>query len=57
MVRNAECMVRNADFMVCITLFTPRNHGFTLRILVFTPRNTAENNQCIILPVDGYMMH
>lgn len=50
MVRNAECMVRNADFMVCITLFTPR-------ILGFTPRNTAENNQCIILPVDGYMMH
>lgn len=50
MVRNAECMVRNDVFMVCITLFTPR-------ILVFTPRNTAENNQCIILPMDGYMMH
>lgn len=50
MVRNAECMVRNAVFMACITLFTPR-------ILGFTPRNTAENNLCIILPVDGYMMH
>lgn len=50
MVRNAECMVRNSVFMVCITLFTPR-------ILGVTPRNTAENNQCIILPVDGYMMH
>lgn len=43
-------MVRNSVFMACITLFTPRNLGFT-------PRNTAENNQCIILPVDGYMMH
>lgn len=32
--------------MVCITFITPRNHGFT-------PRNTAENNQCIILHVDG----
>lgn len=50
MVRNGECMARNAVFMACITLFTPR-------ILGFTPRNTAENNQCIILPVDGYMMH
>ena len=50
MVRNAECMVRNSVFMVCITLFTPR-------ILGFTHRNTAESNQCIILPVDGYMMH
>lgn len=50
MVRNAECMVRNAAFMVCITFITPRNHSFT-------PRNTAENNQCIILHVDGYMMH
>ena len=50
MVRNAECMVRNAVFMVCITFITPRNHDFT-------PRNTAENNQCIILHVDGYMMH
>lgn len=50
MVRNAEFIVRNSVFMVCITLFTPRNHGFT-------PRNTTENNQCIILPVDGYMMH
>ena len=50
MVRNAECMVRNAVFMVCITFITPR-------ILGFTPRNTAEKNQCIILPVDGYMMH
>ena len=50
MVRNAECMVQNAVFMVCITLFTPR-------ILGFTPRNTAENNQCIILPMNGYMMH
>lgn len=50
MMRNAELMVRNAVFMVCITLFTPR-------ILVFTPRNRAGNNQCIILPVDGYMMH
>lgn len=36
--------------MVCITFITPR-------ILGFTPRNTAENNQCIILSVDGYMMH
>lgn len=43
-------MARNGVFMVCITFITPRNHGFT-------PRNTAENNQCIILPVDGYMMH
>ena len=43
-------MVRNAVFMVSITLITPRNLGFT-------PRNTAENNQCIILHVDGYMMH
>lgn len=50
MVRNAECMVRNAVFMVCITYITPR-------ILGFTPRNMAENNQCIILPIDGYMMH
>lgn len=50
MVRNAECMVRNAVFMVCITFITPR-------ILGFTPRNTAENNQCIILRMDGYMMH
>lgn len=50
MVRNTECMVRNAVFMVCITLFMPRIFGFT-------PRNTAENNQCIILPMDGYMMH
>lgn len=50
MVRNAEFMVRNDVFTVCNTLFTPR-------ILGFTPRNTAENNQCIILPVDGYMMH
>lgn len=50
MVGNTECMVRNDVFMVCITLFTPR-------ILGFTPRNMAENNQCIILPVDGYMMH
>lgn len=50
MVQNAECMVRNTVFMVCITFITPRNHGFT-------PCNTAENNQCIILPVDGYMMH
>ena len=50
MVRNAEFIVRNSVFMVCITLFTPR-------ILGFTPRNTAENNQCIILHVDGYMMH
>lgn len=50
MVRNAECMVRNAVFMVCITFITPR-------ILGFTPRNTVENNQCIILSVDGYMMH
>ena len=50
MVRNAECMVRNSVFMACITYITPRNHGFT-------PRNTAENNQCIILHVDGYMMH
>lgn len=50
MVRNAEFIVRNSVFMVCITLFTPR-------ILGFTPRNTAENNQCIILLVDGYMMH
>ena len=50
MVRNAECMVRNAVFMVYITFITPRIHGFT-------PRNSAENNQCIILPVDGYMMH
>lgn len=50
MVRNAECMVRNTVFMVCITFITPR-------ILGFRPRNSAENNQCIILPVDGYMMH
>lgn len=50
MVRNAECMVRNGVIMACITLFTPR-------ILGFTPRNMAENNQCIILLVDGYMMH
>lgn len=50
MVRNAECMVRNSFFMACITFITPR-------ILGFTPRNMAENNQCIILPVDGYMMH
>ena len=50
MVRNAECMVRNGVFMASITYITPRNHGFT-------PRNTAENNQCIILHVDGYMMH
>lgn len=50
MVRNAECMVQNAVFMVCITFITPR-------ILGFAPRNSAENNQCIILPVDGYMMH
>lgn len=50
MVRNAECMVRNAVFMVRITYITPR-------ILGFTPRNTAGNNQCIILPMDGYMMH
>lgn len=50
MMRNAECMVRNAVFMVCITLFMPRIFGFT-------PRNTAGNNQCIILPMDGYMMH
>ena len=57
MVRNAECMARNGVFMVCITLITPRNLGFTPRIHGFTPRNTAENNQCIILHVDGYMMH
>lgn len=50
MVRNTEYMVRNGVFMVCNTLFTTR-------ILGFTPRNTAENNQCIILPMDGYMMH
>ena len=50
MVRNAEFMVRNSVFMACNTLFTTRIHGFT-------PRNMAENNQCIILPVDGYMMH
>ena len=50
MVRNAECMARNAVFMACITFITPRNHGFT-------PRNSAENYQCIILHVDGYMMH
>lgn len=50
MVRNTECMVRNAVFMVCITYITPR-------ILGFTPRNMAENKQCIILPMDGYMMH
>lgn len=50
MVRNTECMVRNAVFMACITYITPR-------ILGFTPRNMAENNQCIILPMDGYMMH
>lgn len=50
MVRNDEFMVRNGDFMVCITYITPR-------ILGFTPLNTAENNQCIILPMDGYMMH
>lgn len=50
MVRNAECMVRNSVFMACITFITLRGHGFT-------PRNTAENNQCIILPMDGYMMH
>lgn len=50
MVRNDEFMVRNGDFMVCITLFTPRIFGFT-------PHNMAENNQCIILPMDGYMMH
>mgnify|MGYP004527694681 CR=1 FL=1 len=43
-------MVRNAVFMVCITFVTPRILGFTLR-------NMAENNQCIILPMDGYMMH
>ena len=43
-------MVRNSVFMVCITFITPH-------ILGFTPRNTAENYQCIILPVDGYMMH
>lgn len=43
-------MVRNSVLMVCITFITTRIHGFT-------PRNTAENNQCIILPVDGYMMH
>ena len=57
-------MVRNAVFIACITFITPRILGFTPRILGFTPRihgftprNTAENNQCIILPVDGYMMH
>lgn len=50
MVRNAEFMVRKAVFMACITYITPR-------ILGVTPRNTAENNQCIILPMDGYMMH
>lgn len=50
MVRNAECMVRNSVFMVCITLFTTRILGVTLR-------NMAENNQCIILHMDGYMMH
>lgn len=50
MVRNAECMVRNTVFMVYITFIMPR-------ILGFTPCNTAENNQCIILPMDGYMMH
>ena len=50
-------MVRNAVFMVCITFITPRILGFTPRILGFTPRNSAENNQCIILPLDGYMMH
>lgn len=50
MVRNDEFMVQNRDFMVCITYITPR-------ILGYTPRNTAENNQCIILPMDGYMMH
>ena len=43
--------------MVCITFITPRILGFTPRNLGFTPRNTAENNQCIILHVDGYMMH
>lgn len=43
-------MVRNAVFMACITFIAPR-------ILGVTPRNTAENNQCIILPMDGYMMH
>lgn len=43
-------MVRNAVFMACITYITPR-------ILGFMPRNTGENNQCIILHVDGYMMH
>ena len=36
--------------MVCITFVTPRILGFTLRYM-------AENNQYIILPVDGYMMH
>lgn len=50
-------MVRNSVLMVYITFITPRNLGFTPRNLGFTPRNTAENNQCIILPVDGYMMH
>lgn len=50
MVRNTDCMVRNSVFMACITYITPR-------ILGFTPRNTAENNQCIILLMDGYMMH
>ena len=50
MVRNAECMVRNTVFMVYITFIMPRIPGFT-------PHNTAENNQCIILPMDGYMMH
>lgn len=50
-------MARNGVFMVCITFITPRNLGFTPRIHGFTPRNSAENNQCIILHVDGYMMH
>lgn len=50
MVRNAECMVRNSVFIACITYITPRILGFRTRI-------TVENNQCIILPVDGYMMH
>lgn len=50
MVRNAEFIVRNAVFMVCITYITPR-------ILGFTPHIMTENNQCIILPMDGYMMH
>ena len=43
-------MVRNSVLMVYITFITPRIHGFA-------PRNTAENNQCIILHVDVYIMN